>query len=302
MRKIVFILTAAIALSSCSLDISDTKTVIISVALDYCAEDGFSQSNYLSNPPNDQEAFVSQTELLAGPRNTEKHIFLSKGGTRTVNGTESEWNEEDVLETIMNLDTESDDLIIFYYSGHGEDITGNLVLSKSDNGFGTISPEELLYAMSTLDGKKCIFLDSCYSGKYVDDLGLLGNGEIFGDDGSLIRDGFVSSLYPSLKISLLAGYTGSNDIWTMSATTSEQLSYDSGTEGRPNQDKYGAFTYFLLLALGYDAEEDCPMAITGRGEITFYGVYKGIKERMSRSMWSVQTPQVTLSPLDLILF
>ena len=301
MKRIIIMMMLIATLFSCSDDISSARIIVVSAALDYSEEDGFRPGNALDNPPNDMDAFISQLDVLSGMR-IEKHVFLSRSGIRTINGEEKEWDEDTILDTIKMLDTESDDLIIFFYSGHGEDKTGNLVLSMKDEGFGMISPDELMYALSTLDGKKCVFLDSCYSGAFVEDAGMLADGEVFGEDGSLQKEGFFSALYPSLCLSLTSGKLGTDDIWVMSAATDSQLSYDAGTDGRPNQDKYGAFSYFLLSAFGYDMEEDTPSVRAGMGEVTFLGLYRTIKEDMARSMWESQTPQITLTPLDLVLF
>ena len=302
MRKIALILLIASALISCSIDISGSRTIVVSVALDYSAEDGFRQNHALDNPPNDQQAFVSQTEVLAEPGMMERYTFLSKDGRRTLNGREERWGKEDVLDAIEGIEAGNDDLVIFFYSGHGEDRTGNLVVSIEDDEFGTISPDELLTSLASIGGKKCVFLDSCYSGQYVEDAGILADGEIFGDDGSLVEDGFLSSLLPALRMTMASGKLGTDDIWVMSAATAGQLSYDSGMDGMPNQDKYGAFSYYLLSALGYDMEEDTPCRDQGSGGMTFMGLYQDVKDMMSRSMWKTQTPQITLTPVDLRLF
>ncbi len=307
MKKIFSALFIMLLLSSCSNALDSSRTIVIAVALDY-EEDAFQDKennlvvNTLSNPPNDLEAFTSQVDILASGREVERHIFLSQGGTRRVNGKREEWDKEAILSTISSLEAEENDLVLFFYSGHGMDGTGELVVSAKEGKMDKISPDELLTALSGIGGKKCVFLDSCYSGAFVENAGMLADGEVFGEDGSLMKEGFLFSLGPALSLSITSGRLGTDDIWLMSATTDGQLSYDSGTEGLPNQEKYGAFSYFLISSLGYDMENDSPRISQERNEVTFLGLYRDIKRRMTESMWTEQTPQITLTPLDLVLF
>ena len=307
MKKIFSALFIILLLSACSNALDSSRTIVIAVALDY-EEDAFQDKennlvvNTLSNPPNDLEAFTHQIDILSSGRDVERHIFLSQGGARRVNGKREEWDKETILSTISSLEAEENDLVLFFYSGHGMDGTGELVVSAKEGKMDKISPDELLTALSEVGGKKCVFLDSCYSGAFVEDAGMLADGEVFGEDGSLIKEGFLFSLGPALSLSITSGRLGTDDIWLMSATTDGQLSYDSGTEGLPNQEEYGAFSYFLISSLGYDMENDSPRISQERNEVTFLGLYRDIKRRMTESMWTEQTPQITLTPLDLVLF
>lgn len=307
MKKIFSALFIILLLSACSNALDSSRTIVIAVALDY-EEDAFQDKennlvvNTLSNPPNDLSAFTSQVDILASGREMERHIFLSQGGARRVNGKREEWDKETILSTISSLEAEENDLVLFFYSGHGMDGTGELVVSAKEGKMDKISPDELLTALSEIGGKKCVFLDSCYSGAFVENAGMLADGEVFGEDGSLIKEGFLFSLGPALSLSITSGRLGTDDIWLMSATTDGQLSYDSGTEGLPNQEEYGAFSYFLISSLGYDMENDSPRISQERNEVTFLGLYRDIKRRMTESMWTEQTPQITLTPLDLVLF
>ena len=307
MKKIFSALFIILLLSACSNALDSSRTIVIAVALDY-KEDAFQDKennlvvNTLSNPPNDLSAFTSQVDILLSGREVERHIFLSQGGARRMNGKREEWDKETILSTISSLEAEENDLVLFFYSGHGMDGTGELVVSAKEGKMDKISPDELLTALSEIGGKKCVFLDSCYSGAFVENAGMLADGEVFGEDGSLMKEGFLFSLGPALSLSITSGRLGTDDIWLMSATTDGQLSYDSGTEGLPNQEEYGAFSYFLISSLGYDMENDSPRISQERNEVTFLGLYRDIKRRMTESMWIEQTPQITLTPLDLVLF
>ena len=128
----------------------------------------------------------------------------------------------------------------------------------------------------------------------------MSDGEVF-EDGNLVFSSFVSALIPSLRISFGASPAGNDGIWVFSAAADDQLSFDSWDENRPKQDELGAFTYYLASALGYDMDMDRPVTPVG-GEITFYGIYQEVKRTMASGLWIEATPQVTLYPLDLVLF
>ncbi len=302
MKKAALIFLTALLLFSCDNPVKGGKTVLVSVALDYREEESI--ANALKNTINDQKGITSEIYLLTSLTNDEyeEHIFTHSNGVMTINGKKEAWDKDILLSTIESLDTTSNDLIIFHYSGHGTN-NGNLVLSYTADGMVTIDPDELLSAFMKIEGKKCIFLDSCYSGVFVEDNGILTNGESFNAAGTtLVTEGFFSSLYPALKMALTSFWSGNDGIWVMSAASSGQLSMDSGISGLVNQENYGAFTYYLLSAMGYDMEEDAPGVDSKSDDITFLSLYNDIKSRMSQSEWEAQTPQITLTPLDLVLF
>ena len=281
---------------SCSDPAHQSKVVFISAAIDYGPE---GEINYLANPPEDQRVLSAEIRALAEGSGEiyEEYLFLEKNGERTFNGARKNWNHDDILSVIASLDTVAEDLIIFHYSGHGDD-DGSLV-TDMDISF-RLSPERLLDQLENTDGKKCLFLDSCYSGTFIDG-GKLADGEVF-FGGNLISESFVHALLPSLLMTFSAGHTERSDIWVFSAATENQSSFDSWDGGLPEQENFGAFTYYLASALGYDMEND-RAAIPGRmTTITFYDIYQKVKENMDGSLWKEATPQVTLSPVDLVLF
>ena len=301
MRKTIITVMLLLLLLSCDNEIREGKTFVIAAALDYSSEnDG---AGTLANPPEDLKAFIAQTELLTSLTSDTfiPFAFLSKYGRWTLNGTPWRWTRGDILSTIENLDMEENDLLIFYYSGHGLS-DGSLAIPDGSEKLEFISPDELLNALSAQRGKKCVLLDSCHSGSFVEESGMMASGEVFDKEGRLIKDGFLSALWPSLVMTLQSWPTGNDSIWVMSAATEDQVSLDSGIDGLERQDEHGAFTYYLLRALGYDMENGAPSFRNGRDDITFLGIYNTVKEEMSGEMWREQTPQITLSPLDLVLF
>ena len=296
-RMLPLLLIITLLLPSCEMEKKEGKVVFISAAIDYGAPDGI---NALDNPPEDQRVLSAQLEALAIASGEiyEEYLFLEKNGQRSVNGKEYGWNHDDILAAISSLDTVRDDLIIFHYSGHGDE-DGSLV-TDMDTAF-RLSPERILDALEGTDGMKCLFLDSCYSGNFIEEQGWMHDGELF-DDKNLVSESFINSLLPSLMMTLNAAKREESSIWVLSAATAKQSSFDSWDAGHPGQENFGAFTYYLASALGYDAENDTPTVPGRGGEITFYGLYQEIRKNMSSDLWKRATPQVTLTPFDLILF
>lgn len=298
MRKIAILVAAiVILLMSCELEKEQGKVIFISMAIDYSLNPEY----VLTTPPSDQKALAGQIRALAERSGEiyEEHLFLEEDGMRYINGTEYRWNHDDVLDLIRSLDTVSGDLIIIHYSGHGLD-DGSLV-TDIDISF-SLTPEMLLDAAASADGKKCLFLDSCYSGSFIRDSYPMENGEEFNGNGYLEKDAPAASFLPSLELAFSQSGIGNDSIWVLAAATENQKSYDRWNGGEPNQEKYGAFTYFLLSELGYDMDADTPTIPTGGGTVTFYGIYDGIRDGMDSTLRMIATPQATLIPLDLILF
>ena len=296
MRKIVFILCMVLLLTSCESSTEQGKVIFVSAALDYMN----SNVGYLKNPPSDQKALASELQTLAEASGEiyEEYLFLEENGVRTMNGYERKWNQDDIISTLLNLDTVSGDLIIFHYSGHG-DSSGALVPDIDTS--SRLKPEDLLDTLKLIDGKKCLFIDSCYSGSFIEDSSKLENGEKFDEDGNLIADGFASSLIAAIE-NAFKGEAENTEIWALTAATDKQLSFDSWDTGMPMQENFGAFSYYLAIALGYDMENDSTTIPGVSTEITFYGLYQEIKGLMATDLWREATPQVTLSHYDPVLF
>lgn len=295
MRKLMIIILAAILASSCEMEKEQGKVVFVSVAIDYGAPSGV---NALENPPEDQRVLSAQIETLTAASGDiyEEYLFLEKNGKRSLNGDDLKWNYDDILWILSELDTISTDLIIFHYSGHGDE-TGALVTDA--NTASRLQPERLLDAMTGIDGRKCLFLDSCFSGHFVKDAGYMANGEKF-RDGNLETDNLVNAIMPAFDS--LKKEHGNDSIWVLAAATDEQNSFDSWDNGLPGQDGFGAFSYYLAAALGYDMEHDRPGIPAEGTEITFYGIYHEIRDSMATDLRKEATPQVTLTLSDPILF
>ena len=295
MRSLIAIIMIAFTFMSCEMESPQGKVVFISLALDYDAPGGI---NALENPPEDQKVLSMQIKALSESSGEiyEEYLFLEKDGKRSINGEEYKWNHDDLINLLMDIDTVSTDLVLFHYSGHGDE-TGALVTDA--NTASRLQPERLLDAMTGIDGRKCLFLDSCFSGHFVKDAGYMANGEKF-RDGNLETDNLVNAIMPAFDS--LKKEHGNDSIWVLAAATDEQNSFDSWDNGLPGQDGFGAFSYYLAAALGYDMEHDRPGIPAEGTEITFYGIYHEIQSSMAADLRKEATPQVTLALSDPILF
>lgn len=293
----VLLFAAMVLLTSCEMEKYESKVIFISAAIDYGAPEGV---NALDNPPEDQRVLSLQLRTLAEASGDiyEEYLFLEKNGNRTINGREMKWNHDDIITLLYSIDTLSTDLIIFHYSGHGDD-KGNLV-TDIDTEY-RLSPDLLLETMENINGRKCLFLDSCYSGTFIYDSNGMDEGEIF-SNGILTSDNLLNAIGPSFVQAISGKTEQERSIWVLSAATAEQSSFDKWNGGEERQENFGAFTYYLAKALGYDMANDTPSLPGKGGRITFYSLYQEIREEMDRELWIRATPQKTLSEYDLELF
>ena len=278
---------------SCAGDIPRTDVIFISIASSYGTEGSL---NYLENPPGDQRALSEQLTYISSRKKIpfKEYLFLEDNGRMSISGDERPWGRQEILSLLENLESEDNDLIIFHYSGHG-DSNGSMIMPDGTR----LNPDDLLYRLRRARGMKCAFIDSCYSGRYVNGGSTLVNGEIF-YEGQLVSESFANALIPSLKLFFTVSEPSHWNTWVLSAATSSQLSYDSWDEGLDRQIEFGAFTYYLLKAFGYRMDTGTPALPEGR--LTFSTIYDTIKSTRSETLWRRATPQATLTPVDLVLF
>ena len=291
--RILLAMILSMLISSCTSDIPRSDVFFISVAASYGSEGSL---NYLKNPPGDQRALSEQLSYISSRKKIpyKEYLFLEDNGRMSISGDERPWGRKEILRLLENIESEDDDLIIFHYSGHG-DSNGSMIMPDGTR----LNPDDRLYRLRRADGMKCAFIDSCYSGRFVNGESTLVNGEIF-YEGQLVSESFANALLPSLKLFFTISEPTYWNTWVLSAATSKQLSYDSWNDGLDRQSEFGAFTYYLLKALGYRMDTGTPALPDGR--ITFYTIYDTIKSTMSETLWKRATPQVTLTPVDLVLF
>ena len=163
MKKLLLPLMAIIA-ASCSPFPQDgtAKTVYVSVSLTY--EDS-QKAIPLPYTDNDARVFRDEMKLLAEASGMafEAHEFIEEGSHLAEKRTKAIYGRDSLLAYIRGLGPGPDDIIIFYFSGHGILSEGESQLAIGpDCGREDMLPvRDIREALASLPGRKCMVIDSC---------------------------------------------------------------------------------------------------------------------------------------------
>ncbi len=284
-------------LISCSPSIEGSRTLLITVTPVY----GKSPRGIrpLPNTENDGDRIEEEIRHLAEGSGSvfESWRFVEEDGYLVKRGSSQAYAPDMILSLIRTLDTDDDDLVIFFFSGHGTASGGRsyLLADPEYDDDALLAVSDIREAMREIKGTKCILLDACGSGAEAD----IGN-DIF--KGEVFSDGFLQGTYitEAIKDSFTLS-SSAEDIYILAACTEDQEALDSFSTGLPEMEKHGYFTYCLLGAMGYDFYR-CTPGFPPGGTVTFFSLLSGVKERMDRTIWERQTAQATLKALDAVLF
>ena len=272
MKKILMLILSILMLTGCELITpehpSPRSIYLVSVALNYES----TGINPLKCTLNDQAAICDEFQYIADEcgypltsvvitQNGRNYsVRLNSDAIKPETFSSATTIKEDVLSWLHELAAGLDrnDLLVFHYSGHGLDVTGELVLNKKDyskdntrNNLVMVTSEDLYQAVKDTDGIKFFVLDSCYSGVYADALTPV-------NPSSPFRDFFTLD-------------SPNENIFVLTGASSDEKSWESGV--------YGNMTLCLLLSLGYDNVNKVPALATDKryySEIVSY-VQKSIK-------------------------
>lgn len=230
------LLFIAVFTTGCELDImpkTKSKVWIISVALDYRNTGG----NILNGTINDAIEFPSAYTAYLDSKGIEYvERYMIATGT-DANEEEADYpSESNVLKAISDIDSDPNDLILFFYSGHGElsqdeSSTPSLVLGRTSNADSLYPMTPYTTVFDALAEKNCqslAVIDACYSG-------------------GMSQDWTCESLAQRVK-ELFTGikYTG---VHVIAASQSDELSYEI-TEPTSSQ-PHAAFTLGILETMGW---------------------------------------------------
>jgi len=256
----VFIMAAMLAfaaalIGSCSLSSQSVSTPANRYALvigvqDYPDYNG-DNSNDLSYPDDDADDMA--TLLSAQGWTVKKRLISSSDASIDKDGSPTYSN---IKEAIADLSTESDATILVYYSGHGnsEDNTAYIIpydgLTTSGTGYDIakwITPATLSSWMEAVPAKnRVLILDSCYSGGFIASANAVDTtpADYSQAQGTTAETGLLLAALSDFNGLLAANLTslGERDMVALSASGSEEVSWDDGTSG------HGAFTNYLLKA------------------------------------------------------
>ncbi|MCR5732074.1 MAG: caspase family protein [Sphaerochaetaceae bacterium] len=320
MRKLALMILLSLLLVSCEMNNSDYEkgaVYLVSCSLDYRS----TTVNSLVCTNEDQKAVIEQFSYLASLQGkafysysftqdgnniyerTLKRPILGEPVDRINAITLSSYknNVRKKLEYLSHI-TNSEDLIIFYYAGHGvnsyksEDenirylngamVMGNIVFpdigdwrSLDENIIYLYPLDELRLDLSEIPGRKLILLDSCYSGEIIKDE---------------LKEGDILTLLSKLTN---PSRIYSDDIWEISGSRYDEQSFE---EIYDDEIFHGIFTSALLSELGYRYEEQWEGAgKPSSGKISVYSLYEGIRRRINEKD---QNPDTSSSFVDLVLF
>ena len=287
----ILILLAGLLGFSCTLATVDTESTGDAYALVY----GIAEYDYW----NDLTYTVNDAREMAD--------LLAARNFTVVSRFNAEVTKERMLLDIEALrdraDPDPSDIILLFFSGHGDGLyrtsplSGSLVppeipseeyedqASIIPNTSAAADPQEIFYAEELLNelkdipGKKVLIIDICFAGGFVYDSG--------GDVDGLPTDyGYTGD--PPLLLETWKKYFSSleenpfTDIWVIGSAGENELAWEGSSVAN------GYFSYNLLVSLGYNHQDDTilpesPADRNGDGLITLSELYMESFSRFNRS-------------------
>ena len=297
MRKLLcMLIPAVLALVSCTPSPDGPRHVnIISIGFDY---DGTGYA-LPYGPEQDGEAMARQLAFLAEGSGYAYDLFhyQSDGGAIVSSSTGESLSNEQMIREIESIEAGSDDLNIFFFSGHGTSSEDSSYILLMDNTIWGL--DNIAEMLGYIGGKSLMIIDACNSGTQSPND--VGSGETFDEDGYFEGIDIGTAISDAFSASFSARSYG--PVYILAACTPGQYSYAGSKE-----DPYSVMTGVMLGYLGFDTKS----SETGFPEdstVTFTELYKGISEGLERiyysnglSYYDVQTPQPSRVPTDLLLF
>ena len=310
MKRILLAILASILLFSCNPDAANGPRHVNIVAIGFSYEGNSHEIGELvPGPLEDAEYMLSHLSFLSEKAGyeTESYHITDRNGSIINSDTGEEMTADDLKSLISSLSADPWDLNIFYYSGHGaysEDLGSVMVFPNLT--FPKLS--EIAELLGKTGGKSVMIIDACQSGGISPND--VGSGEVYVPDEDEVDH--LVSISPAQAIgdAFSASFSVSReygDVYVLSACTPHQYSF-AGTDEDPNS----MFTSAMLSYLGYDSSTGTSNLPKDK-EVTFSSLYKSVMDNLMRdtmdlgagseeAIASLQTPQPTRIPTDLVLF
>lgn len=203
----------------------------------------------------------------------ESHLVRIHGSSKTSTVIDQVDRDaiDKVIDEVASL-VDGDDLLVFHYSGHGYEGTGDLFLPCTFQGY-RYPLDELASRLETIPCNRLIVLDSCYSGNIVD--------ESLDDDRRGLENLFTRYEIPASRT------------WYSAASQDDEESY---TDDESYPVPFGAHSAGILKALGFDIMSLCP-ARPDEDVLTM-----NMMLDMARTEYRSQHSSSTSGTRDLVLF
>lgn len=257
MRRVflsIIVLVMLLVLSACDLVMSlgkeseDYDVYLVSVACNYR---NTPEAGELEGTLNDQMFLSAQLAHLSSLAGVDYRAWLLRDGSVGEDGLNRDDKEshlvrihgssktstvidqidrdgiDKVIDEVASL-VDGDDLLVFHYSGHGYEGTGDLFLPCTCRGY-RYPLDELASRLETIPCNRLIVLDSCYSGNIVD--------ESLDDDRRGLENLFTRYEIPASRT------------WYSAASQDDEESY---TDDESYPVPFGAHSAGILKALGFD--------------------------------------------------
>ena len=301
MRRVflsIIVLVMLLVLSACDLVMSlgkeseDYDVYLVSVACNYRNTLGAGE---LEGTLNDQMFLSAQLAHLSSLAGVDYRAWLIRDGSVGEDGLNRDDKEshlvrihgssktstvidqvdrdaiDKVIDEVASL-VDGDDLVVFHYSGHGYEGTGDLFLPCTCRGY-RYPLDELASRLETIPCNRLIVLDSCYSGNIVD--------EGLDDDRKGLENLFTRYEIPASRT------------WYSAASQDDEESY---TDDESYPVPFGAHSAGILKALGFDIMSLCP-ARPDEDVLTM-----NMMLDMARTEYRSQHSSSTSGTRDLVLF
>ncbi len=203
-----------------------------------------------------------------------------------------------------NLSVKENDLLFFYYSGHG-DVNGLVIPYHDKSGYTFFSPETLFGILDSFDCFQMLIFDCCFSGIFVQDGDL--EGTIGYDSSEGLDKQTISNPFEIIANAFIKGFEKGNSGYpkrfSISAASPNQESWDSDQHADHDYAHYyGAFTIWALDYLGYDFENLSGSYRVHGKALTAAGLYEHAYENLTKYTRMTATPNITASRYNLVLF
>ena len=257
MRRVflsIIVIVMLLVLSACDLVMSlgqeseNYDVYLVSVACNYRNTPGAGE---LEGTLNDQMFLSAQLSHLSSLAGVDYRAWLLRDGSVGEDGLNRDDKEshlvrihgssktstvidqvdrdgiDKVIDEVASL-VDGDDLVVFHYSGHGYEGTGDLFLPCTCREY-RYPLDELASRLETIPCNRLIVLDSCYSGNIVD--------ESLDDDRRGLENLFTRYEIPASRT------------WYSAASQDDEESY---TDDESYPVPFGAHSAGILKALGFD--------------------------------------------------